>query len=184
MKLTTTFCSLCALLIPLATISADDQQGVQASLADDQQGVQASPKILPNIVIILADDMGYGEVQHLNPKRGKIKTPALDQIAKSGMVFTDAHSGSSVCTPTRYGLMTGRYAWRTRLQTGVLKGGASLIAKETLTIAEMLKTKGYDSVMIGKWHLGMMFDGKQNDKKGAVKPGAKVTHGPLDAAGF
>lgn len=139
---------------------------------------------LPNIVIILADDMGYGELQCLNPEGGKIKTPALDQIASEGMIFTDAHSGSSVCTPTRYGLMTGRYAWRTRLQTGVLRGGDSLIAKETLTIADMLKKKGYDSVMIGKWHLGMKFDGIQNDRLGAVKLGAKVSHGPIDYAGF
>ncbi len=138
---------------------------------------------LPNIVVILADDMGYGELQCLNPE-GKIKTPQLDSIARSGMIFTDAHSGSSVCTPTRYGLMTGRYAWRTRLQNGVLKGGESLIAKKTLTIAEMLGFKGYETVMIGKWHMGMMFDGIENNKKGAVKPGAVVTHGPIDFGGF
>ncbi len=138
---------------------------------------------LPNIVVILADDMGFGELQCLNPE-GKIKTPQLDSIAASGMTFTDAHSGSSVCTPTRYGLMTGRYAWRTRLQNGVLKGGESLIAKETLTIAELLKSKGYQTVMIGKWHMGMMFDGVENSAKGAVKPGAVVTHGPIDFGGF
>ncbi|TWU28823.1 sulfatase family protein [Novipirellula artificiosorum] len=138
----------------------------------------------PNIVVILADDMGFGELKCLNPERGKIATPQLDAIAKSGMIFTDAHSGSSVCTPTRYGLMTGRYAWRTRLQTGVLKGGESLIAKDTLTIAKLLKSKGYHTAMIGKWHLGMMFDGIENNKKGAVKPGAVVTHGPIDFAGF
>lgn len=138
----------------------------------------------PNIVVILADDLGYGEVHHLNPEYGKIKTPALDSIAKAGMVFTDAHSGSSVCTPSRYGLMTGRYAWRTRLQRSVLKGGESLIAQETLTVAEMLKTQGYDTVMIGKWHLGMLFDGQENHRLGTVKVGAKVTHGPLDFGGF
>jgi arylsulfatase A-like enzyme len=76
----------------------------------------------PNIVYILADDLGYGDVQCLNPQRGKIKTPRLDQLAAQGMTFTDAHSGSSVCTPTRYGLLTGRYAWRTRLPSGVLDG--------------------------------------------------------------
>jgi len=145
--------------------------------------VFAKRESLPNVVVILADDMGYGELQCLNPD-GKIKTPALDALAKEGMIFTDAHSGSSVCTPTRYGLMTGRYAWRTRLQGGVLKGGVSLISKQTLTLAEMLRSKGYDSVMIGKWHLGMMFDGVTNGKKGAVKVGAKVTHGPIDFGGF
>jgi arylsulfatase A-like enzyme len=78
----------------------------------------------PNIVYILADDMGYGDVSVLNPGRGKIRTPNLDRLAGAGMIFTDAHSGSSVCTPTRYGLLTGRYAWRTRLQRGVLDGAA------------------------------------------------------------
>ena len=142
-----------------------------------------SAEDLPNIVVILADDMGFGELQCLNPKRGRIKTPQLDSIAAGGMVFTDAHSGSSVCTPTRYGLMTGRYAWRTRLQRGVLTGGKSLIAKERLTIADMLKDKGYYTAMFGKWHLGMLFDGKHNSR-GNVPAGTKVTDGPIDAGGF
>ncbi|MGB1130428.1 MAG: sulfatase-like hydrolase/transferase, partial [Haloferula sp.] len=87
--------------------------------------VSPSAAVPPNIVVILADDMGFGELSCLNPDRGKIKTPQLDRIASQGMIFTDAHSGSSVCTPTRYGLLTGRYAWRTRLQSGVLTGGES-----------------------------------------------------------
>ena len=136
----------------------------------------------PNIVILLADDQGFGELQCLNPSRGKIPTPRLDAIAASGMVFTDAHSGSSVCTPTRYGLMTGRYAWRTRLQSGVLTGGESLIAKDRLTIAKLLKQQGYHTAVIGKWHLGMLFDGEH--LRGDVPVGAKVTHGPLDRGGF
>lgn len=137
----------------------------------------------PNIVVILADDMGFGELQCLNPKRGKIKTPQLDAIAAGGMIFTDAHSGSSVCTPTRYGLMTGRYAWRTRLQNGVLTGGKSLIAKDRLTIADILKQKGYHTAMFGKWHLGMLFNGKKESGKD-IPVGAKVTDGPIDAGGF
>ena len=76
----------------------------------------------PNIVYILADDMGYGDVQCLNPERGKIPTPNMDQVAAEGMTFTDAHTVSSVCTPTRYGIMTGRYSWRTKLQKHVLNG--------------------------------------------------------------
>ena len=136
----------------------------------------------PNIVVILADDMGFGELQCLNPKRGKIKTPQLDSIARAGMIFTDGHSGSSVCTPTRYGLMTGRYAWRTRLQKGVLTGGESLIAKDRLTLARMLKQKGYHTAMFGKWHLGMLFNGKKEAKEVAL--GANVTDGPIDAGGF
>ncbi|QEG38361.1 sulfatase family protein [Roseimaritima ulvae] len=136
----------------------------------------------PNIVIMLADDMGFGELQCLNPDRGKIPTPQLDAIAAAGIVFTDAHSGSSVCTPTRYGLMTGRYAWRTRLQSGVLTGGKSLIAEDRLTLAEMLSAQGYHTAIVGKWHLGMLFDGKHI--KGQVDVGARVTHGPLDRGGF
>lgn len=137
----------------------------------------------PNIVVMLADDMGFGEVQHLNPERGKIATPCLDGIAMNGMVFTDGHSGSSVCTPTRYGLLTGRYAWRTRLQKGVLTGGESLIAKDRLTIAKMLKQNGYHTACIGKWHLGMLYDGKKNAKKG-IPVGSVVSHGPIDRGGF
>jgi arylsulfatase A-like enzyme len=136
----------------------------------------------PNIVVILADDMGYGELQCLNPKRGKIKTPQLDRVAAGGMVFTDGHSGASVCTPTRYGLMTGRYAWRTRLQNGVLTGGESLIAEDRLTLPRLLKQKGYHTAMFGKWHLGMLFNGKQTDTE--VPVGARVTDGPIDAGGF
>lgn len=138
----------------------------------------------PNIVVILADDLGYGEVQALNPKYGKIKTPHLDSVTREGLVFTDGHSGSAVCTPTRYGLLTGRYAWRTRLQSAVLKGGDSLVAKETLTIADMLKEKGYYTGMFGKWHLGMKFNGEVKEGTGKVKPGETVTEGPIDKGGF
>ena len=76
----------------------------------------------PNIVYILCDDLGYGDVQCLNPERGKIATPHMDQLAAQGIIFTDAHTSSSVCTPTRYGILMGRYNWRTHLQSGVLKG--------------------------------------------------------------
>jgi len=110
----------------------------------------------PNIVYILADDMGYGDVQALNRERGKIKTPHLDRLVGQGITFTDAHSGSSVCTPTRYGLLTGRYAWRTRLQKSVLDGGDAppLIAADRLTVPAFLKQHGYATAAIGKWHLG------------------------------
>ncbi|MGB7342957.1 MAG: arylsulfatase [Pirellulaceae bacterium] len=110
----------------------------------------------PNIVFILADDMGYGDVQCLNPERGKIATPSMDQLAQQGMTFTDAHTTSSVCTPTRYGILTGRYNWRTHLQKSVLYGfGEPLIAKDRLTVAGFLKQNGYTTGAIGKWHLGL-----------------------------
>lgn len=110
----------------------------------------------PNIVIIFADDMGYGDVQTLNPKRGKIKTPHMDALASEGMVFTDAHTSSSVCTPSRYSLMTGRYNWRTKRQEGVLSGyGKPMIPTSRQTVASILKGEGYNTAMIGKWHLGL-----------------------------
>ena len=110
----------------------------------------------PNIVVILADDLGYGDVQCLNPKRGKIATPHMDQVAADGMTFTDAHTTSSVCTPTRYSLLTGRYNWRTKLQSFVLNGyGKPLIAEGRMTVPSFLKQHGYQTAMIGKWHLGL-----------------------------
>ncbi|WP_019026069.1 sulfatase family protein [Colwellia piezophila] len=143
----------------------------------------ANEQTQPNIIIFLADDLGYGEIQHLNPEHGKIPTPNLDALARSGLTFTDAHSASSVCTPTRYALLTGRYAWRTRLQKGVLTGGESLIAENRLTLAKMLKNQGYHTSMIGKWHLGMLFDGK-HDKSADITVGTKVSEGPIDKGGF
>jgi arylsulfatase A len=126
----------------------------------------------PNIVVILADDLGYGDIQVLNPERGRIKTPHFDRLAREGMTFTDAHSGSSVCTPTRYGLLTGRYAWRTRLQRSVLDNYLDpLIAADRLTLPRMLQQQGYHTACIGKWHLGYTIEGGQGaPKKAAAAP--------------
>lgn len=108
----------------------------------------------PNIVLILADDMGHGHVGHLNPN-SKIATPHIDRLATQGITLTDAHSGSAVCSPTRYGLLTGRYAWRTRLVRGVLGPyDPPLIEADRLTLPAMLKKHGYHTACIGKWHLG------------------------------
>ena len=107
-----------------------------------------------NVLLILCDDLGYGDVGCYNPQC-RFRTPHLDRLAKEGVRFTDAHSGSSVCTPTRYGLLTGRYAWRTRLQKGVLGGlSPKLIEPEVRTIADILHDRGYATACIGKWHLG------------------------------
>ncbi len=134
----------------------------------------------PHIVFILADDLGYGDVGYFN-QRSKIPTPNLDALAKGGMVFKDAHSGSAVCTPTRYGVMTGRYCWRSRLKRGVLGGFSThLIEDGRMTVASMLKTSGYHTACIGKWHLGMDFP-KGSDKK--TDYSGKITHGPT-AKGF
>ena len=110
---------------------------------------------LPNILYILADDLGYGDVGAFNPEC-KIPTPHLNRLAAEGMVFTDAHSSSAVCTPTRYALLTGRYAWRTRLARGVLGGWSpALIAPGRLTVPELLRHHGYRTGCYGKWHLGL-----------------------------
>ncbi|MBN2413928.1 arylsulfatase [candidate division KSB1 bacterium] len=114
-----------------------------------------NPKSMPNIVFILADDMGYGDLTCLN-KDSKIQTPNMDRIADEGVIFTDAHSGSAVCTPTRYGILTGRYCWRTSLKSGVLWGySPCLIEPGRQTVASLLKQNGYSTACIGKWHLGL-----------------------------
>lgn len=110
----------------------------------------SAEKSSPNIIYILADDMGYGDVQILNPERGKIATPHMDQVAKDGMIFTDAHTTSSVCTPTRYGILTGRYNWRTWKQEHVLDGyDLPLIPTSRMTVPSFLKEYGYVTAMIG-----------------------------------
>ena len=120
----------------------------------------------PNVVVVLCDDLGYGDVHCLNPEHGKIATPHADALAAQGMVFTDAHSGSSVCTPTRYGLLTGRYAWRTKLQQGVVQGFAPcLISENRPTLATFLREHGYATSIVGKWHLNFQY----------VDPGTSTT---------
>jgi arylsulfatase A len=131
----------------------------------------------PNIIFIMADDMGYGDVQALNPK-STIPTPNLNRLANEGMTFTDAHSPSAVCTPTRYGVMTGRYCWRSSLTSGVLNGyGEPLIERDRETVASFLKKQGYATGIVGKWHLGLGFqktDGEWDWKK-------HVDYSPVDA---
>ena len=109
----------------------------------------------PNVVMIFCDDLGWGDVSCLNPD-SRIHTPHVDALAAAGVSFTDAHAGSAVCTPSRYTLLTGRYCWRTELKHGV-GGGYSppLIAPDRLTVAEMLRRRGYWTACVGKWHLGM-----------------------------
>ena len=154
----------------------------------------------PNIIFIMSDDQGYGDVSSFNPD-SKIQTPAIDRLAQEGMMFTDAHSASAVCTPTRYGVMTGRYPWRTHLQRGVLGsktkklpdgslsvGEAPLIDENTLTVAQFLKDQGYDTAMTGKWHLGFKYilpKGTKIDKSrgryyDGPPVGTKIIDGPIE----
>lgn len=129
----------------------------------------------PNIITILADDMGYGDMRCNNPEC-RIPTPNLDRLAGMGMRFTDAHAGSSVCTPSRYNLLTGRYAWRSRLKSGIVwQWDGALIEPGRETVASLLKSNGYDTVCIGKWHLGWdwpTLDGKH--------PNETLTYGSIE----
>ncbi len=140
----------------------------------------------PNIVLILADDLGYGDPTCYNPE-SKIPTPQIDRLAGQGIRFTDAHSGSAVCTPTRYGLMTGRYCWRSSLKQGVLNGyGEPLIETDRLTLASLLKKHGYNTGCVGKWHLGLGWSAKDAGRKpaaGNVDWAGPVTYGP-QSVGF
>jgi len=122
----------------------------------------------PNVIFILADDLGYGDVRCNNPE-GKVPTPNIDRLAGQGVRCTDAHSPSAVCTPTRYGILTGRYCWRTRLKKGVLQGyDAPLIDADRPTVALFLKASGYETVAIGKWHLGLNWARKDSAKPAAA----------------
>ncbi len=111
----------------------------------------------PNVIYILADDMGYGDISALN-ERCPFQTPYLDRIAREGITFTDAHATAAVCTPSRYGILTGRYNWRSRLKSHVVGGYSEpLIEEGRKTVADLFRSQGYRTAMIGKWHLGMNF---------------------------
>lgn len=140
----------------------------------------------PNLIYILADDMGYGDVSCLN-KDAAFKTVNLDQLAAQGMRCTDAHSSSAVCTPSRYSIMTGRYNWRSTLKKGVTGGYSQpIMEKDRLTVASMLREKGYRTACVGKWHLGLEWHLKggglastyQDEEK--VDFSAPITDGPIN----
>lgn len=127
-------------------------------------GTLAAPP--PHVVILYADDLGYGDVQAYNPSRGLIRTPHMDRLAAQGMRFTDAHSSSGVCSPSRYTLLTGRYHWRSRLQTGIVPTwGKPLIPETRLTLARLAGAHGYRTAAIGKWHLGWDWGIPESDRK-------------------
>ncbi|MFO0936881.1 MAG: arylsulfatase [Gemmataceae bacterium] len=148
---------------------------------------QKSPPQRPNIVIMLADDMGYGDLAIQNPD-SKIPTPHMDRLAQSGMRLTDAHSSSGICTPSRYALLQGRYHWR-KFHGIVNPFDPPVLDRDRVTLPSMLKAKGYRTACIGKWHLG--WDWNAIKREGA-KPGKggytssdfdwtkRIPGGPLD----
>jgi len=160
-----------------------------ARMTQDRDGVgtlddgRGSSRMKPNIIFIMADDMGYGDVGCYNPE-SKIPTPHMDRLAARGIRFRDAHSPSAVCTPTRYGVLTGRYCWRTRLKEGVIGGYARpLIEKERPTLASILKHSGYHTACIGKWHVGLGFqdrNGKPTEVEGQIDFSRPITGGPAE----
>lgn len=147
-----------------------------AVVGSQGESLQAADPLKPNIVYILADDLGYGDVSCYNTA-SKIPTPNIDRLAKEGVRFTDSHSPSAVCTPTRYALLTGRYGWRTRLQRNVLGPFSQpLIGEKQLTVAGLLRKQGYTTACIGKWHLGWGWPKPGDDgKRDFTKP---ISDGP------
>lgn len=146
----------------------------------------------PNVVFIFADDLGYGEIEVLDPEYAKIPTPQVNRLAAEGQIFTDVHTSSSVCSPSRYSLLTGRYNWRTRLQRSVLNDGADpLIAQERKTLGHLFREQGYHTAIFGKWHLGFNFkkpEGGNKQKRpkqpedyllAEVPVGSKIVEGPI-----
>ncbi|MBT3279510.1 MAG: sulfatase-like hydrolase/transferase [Phycisphaerales bacterium] len=148
-----------------------------------------APKLgKPNVIFILADDWGIGDVKCFGGDRCKIATPNMDALAKKGMMFMDAHSSSSVCTPTRYGVLTGRYNWRSRLKSGVLYGYDKHLIEvgdNRKTVANLMRDNGYTTACIGKWHLGMDMPKAAAGSKsmGGINWKGKIKNGPT-AVGF
>jgi arylsulfatase A len=150
-----------------------------SSQAQAQESGAPAKVMRPNVILIMADDLGIGDISPTNPN-GKIKTTHLQQLADEGLTFLDAHTPSSVCTPTRYGLLTGRYNWRSRLARGVLGGRSShLIPADRPTLGHLMRKAGYHTAMIGKWHLGWDW-AKEGNKIDFTQP---VKNGP-DINGF
>ncbi|MFC5051818.1 arylsulfatase [Rubritalea spongiae] len=149
----------------------------------------AAAKNRPNVILFYADDMGYGEIQRFYPEQSKVPTPHLNQLCDEGMMFTDAHTSASICTPSRYALLTGRYNWRSRHQRGVASGGKPcIIDADRMTLPSLFKKQGYKTAMFGKWHLDFQYEvpegaktpKSQRDVWNYGQPvGTKIPDGPV-----
>jgi arylsulfatase A-like enzyme len=166
---------LSRLALPLVLLGCVETAPHDMDVASDLTDAAGATAGRPHIVLILADDLGYGDVGVLAPG-SKLPTPRIDRLASEGMLFTDAHSPSAVCTPTRYGLLTGRYAWRTRLKSGVLVGSSPpLIDADRSTLGTLLGRAGYRTACIGKWHLGLGWTKHDDD----IDVTGQVAEGPV-----
>ena len=151
--------------------------GVFSCASHEQKSIKKNKKDQPNIIFILADDLGYGDISSYN-ENSKIETHHIDKLASQGVSFMDAHTSSAVCTPTRYGILTGRYNWRSTLKKGVIQGySKALIPQDRTTIADVLKAQGYKTAGIGKWHLGWDWANIEAGKD-AVDFSKKIKNGP------
>lgn len=164
------------LLAPLTAPRAADTPSSPPPVVD---GVRR-----PNIVFVFADDLGYADIQCMDPANGKIRTPCCDKLAREGMIFSNMHSTSSVCSPSWYGLLAGRHNWRTYLQHDVTMGTARpMMTPDRLNAASLLKQCGYKTAGIGKWHLGLSYDVRDKSAQKTatnhtrLKTGA-ITEGP------
>jgi len=127
----------------------------------------------PNVIVIMADDLGFGDIGCYGAKPKNLKTPHIDQLAEEGLRFTSGYCSASTCTPTRYSFLTGNYAFR-RAGTGIAPpNGPSIIQPGEKTIGDLLKKAGYKTAVIGKWHLGLGAPGKGPDWNGELKPGPR-----------
>jgi len=139
----------------------------------DRKAFKQAPSAMPNIIVILADDIGYGDLSCYGATR--VRTPNSDRLAKEGVRFTDAHASCSVCSPTRYSLLTGQYAFRNPAGDHILSGEEPLaIDRASITVPSLLKRAGYISAVVGKWHIGV---GKG---RGDVNRNKEIAPGPLE----
>ena len=142
----------------------------------------------PNVILFYADDMGYGEIQRFHPEASKVPTPHLNKLCDEGLMFTDAHTSSSICTPSRYSLLTGRYNWRSKHQKGVTQGGSPcLITEDRITLPKLFQKQGYRTAMFGKWHLDFQYQKSEQKAPKSQRDtwnygeakGTKILDGPI-----